>query len=168
MSVHTADLHTADPPSPETHTHKHTTHAHHVLFTLYKINTIQTRELKCNLRHPVCLPRHHQQPLPRFGLPWLQGGRCWAGAGRDGGWLRGLSGSSGGGGSGGSRLGSRGGGRVPFGSRHVRTDIITPLPLVAFGALAGVGRLHLLPAIAPAAVSMETGTAGTRVCEKLK
>lgn len=121
-----------------------------------------------NLSHPVCLPRHYQQPLPRFGLPWLQGGRRRRCGGGDGGRLRRLSGGCGRGGDWGGQLRSGGGGGVPVCGRQVQQDLIAPLPLVAFGALAGVGLLPLLAAVALAAVSMETGAAGTGVCEKLR
>lgn len=126
--------------------------------------------------HPVSFPRHHQQPLAGFGLPCLQSGRGWAagsggggggGARGDGGGLRWLRGGGGGRGDGRSRLRGGGGGGVPVGGRQAQEELVAPLPLVAFGAVAGVGRLPLLRALAPAAVAMETGAAGTRICEKL-
>lgn len=54
-----------------------------------------------------------------------------------------------------------------------RLRAVAALPLVALGALAGEGSwlrpLFLLAAaVAPAAVAMETGAAGTGVCEELR
>lgn len=143
------------------HTHRHTAWN---LCTFFKFKLYSS----LNLSHPVCLPRHYQQPLPRFGLPWLQGGRRRRCGGGDGGRLRRLSGGCGRGGNWGGQLRSGGGGGVPVCGRQVQQDLIAPLPLVAFGALAGVGLLPLLAAVALAAVSMETGAAGTGVCEKLR
>lgn len=118
------------------------------------------------LGHPVSLPGHHQQPLSRLGLPWWQSGRSRRGGGWDGGWLRRLSGGR-------SRCGDRGGGfgrgggaRFPLCRREVQEDLIAPRALVAIAALAGEGRLASIT-VAIAAVAMETGAAGTWVCEEL-
>lgn len=50
----------------------------------------------------------------------------------------------------------------------VGQNLVAPLPLVAFGALAYVRWLRVLLSGSVAAVSMETGAAGTWVCDKLQ
>lgn len=120
------------------------------------------------LSHPVRLPGHHQQPLSLLGLPWRQSGRGrrGGGGGGDGGWLQGLSGCCGRRGDRGGRFGGGGGAWFPVGRREVQQDLIAPRALVAVAAVTGEGRLASL-AGGSAAVAMETGAAGTRVCEEL-
>lgn len=91
-----------------------TWNTHNIYRWCFHVLQVRTTTLdRIQSSHPVCLPCYHQQPLPRFGLPWLQGGlyRCYGGG--DGGWLLRLSGSYGRGGDRGRQFGSRGGGGFP-------------------------------------------------------
>lgn len=110
------------------------------------------------------LPLHHQESLSSLRLPRLQRGRGLCCSGHHG-WLGGLRGGCGHGGCG--LFGGRGCGRVPIGDRQrvqrVQGGLLTLLPLVPLAALAGVS----LALTTAATVAMETGAAGTGVCEKL-
>lgn len=123
-----------------THTHSH----------IVTQNTTLTHTLSC-LSHPACLPLYHLQLLSRFGLPWQQGGKWWWCCGGNGDWL---SGGRGGGSGWGLWLRWGGVGQLQFNSQEVRENLITPLPLVAFGALTYVRWLRVLHYVSAAAVSM--------------
>lgn len=137
------------------HTHTHTQVNHNNILIL--IHYFKVKKKNCYL---VFVPGHHQQPLSSLGFPRLQGG-CGQAGGGDAGWLRWLSG-------GGRRgrcglVGGRGHGWLPVRHGQVQDGLVTPFPLVALNTLTGVG----LPFVTAATVAMETGAAGTGVCEKL-